>query len=67
MTTDKIRIFITDTSGNRFAGPGVVKDDAGFNRRVDSQLDSRPETQEIELYGLVDTVEKPEKSDKPIF
>jgi hypothetical protein len=65
--TDKIRIFISDTRGNKFVGPGVVKDDSGFNRKVDSQLDSPPETQEIELYGFVDTVAKPEKSNKPIF
>ncbi|MEK7398939.1 MAG: hypothetical protein AAB116_18550 [Candidatus Poribacteria bacterium] len=65
--TDKIRIFISDTRGSKFVGPGVIKDDNGFNRRVDSQLDSPPETQEIELYGFVDTVAKPEKSNKPIF
>jgi len=64
--TDKIRLFVSDTSGARFVGPGVERDKNGFNRKIDAQLDAKPEIQEIELYGLVDTLSKPE-SNKPIF
>jgi hypothetical protein len=64
--TDKIRIFVSDTSGARFVGPGVERDENGFLQKVDSQLDAKPEIQEIELYGFVDKVGKPE-SNKPIF
>jgi hypothetical protein len=64
--TDKIRIFVSDTSGARFVGPGVERDKNGFLQKVDAQLDAKPEIQEIELYGFVDKVGKPE-SNKPIF
>jgi len=67
VVTDKIRIFISDTHGSRFVGPGIVRDENKIIHKVDAQLDALPEIQEIELYGFVDTVEKPEKSKKPIF
>lgn len=67
VVTDKIRIFVSDTHGSRFVGPGVVRDENKIIHKVDAQLDALPEIQEIELYGFVDTVEKPEKSKKPIF
>jgi len=64
--TDKIRLFVSDTNGTRFIGPGVERDQNGFLQKVDAQLDSKPEIQEIELYGFVDKVGKPQ-SNKPIF
>jgi hypothetical protein len=64
--TDKIRLFVSDTSGARFVGPGVERDQNGFLREIDAQVDAKPEIQEIELYGFVDKVGKPE-SNKPIF
>jgi hypothetical protein len=66
VVTDKIRLFVSDTSGARFVGPGVKRDKNGFLQKVDAQLDTKPEIQEIELYGLVDTISKP-KSNEPIF
>ena len=66
VTTDKIRLFVSDTSGARFVGPGVQRDKNGFLQKVDAQLDVKPEIQEIELYGFVDTMVKP-KSKEPIF
>ena len=66
VVTDKIRLFVSDTSGARFVGPGVKRDKNGFLQKVDAQLDVKPEIQEIELYGLVDTISKP-KSNEPIF
>ncbi|MDQ1329367.1 MAG: hypothetical protein QG641_2656 [Candidatus Poribacteria bacterium] len=64
--TDKIRLFVSDTSGTIFIGPGVERDENGFLRKVDSQVNAKPEIQEIELYGFVDKVGKPQ-SNKPIF
>ena len=66
VVTDKIRLFVSDTSGTRFIGPGVVRDDAGFFHDVDAQRDVKPEIQEIELYGFVDKVGKA-KTKEPIF
>jgi len=66
VTTDKIRLFVSDTSGARFVGPGVERDKNGFLQKTEAQLDVKPEIQEIELYGFVDKVSKPE-SNKPIF
>lgn len=66
VTTDKIRLFVTDTSGVKFVGPGVVRDKNKMLHEIDSQLDAKPEIQEIELYGFVDQVGKT-KSKEPIF
>ena len=67
VTTDKIRMFITDTTGIRFDKPGVVKDLQGREFQVYSrQRDARPVIQEIELYGLVDAPEEI-KPDAPLF
>lgn len=66
VTTDKIRLFITDTTGVRYVGPGVIRNKNGFNQRIDAQLDARPQIQEIEIYGLVDKTTK-SKSDEPLF
>ncbi len=67
VTTDKIRIFVTDTTGSRFVGPGVMKDLRGRDVQVYSrQVDARPVIQEIELYGLVDTPEEI-KPEAPLF
>jgi hypothetical protein len=64
--TDKIRIFISDTSGTRFVGPGVVRDKNGLIYEVDAQIDVKPQIQEIELYGFVDKIEGA-KSKEPLF
>ncbi len=66
VTTDKIRIFITDTTGVRYVGPGVSKNKNGFYQKVDAQLDARPQIQEIELYGLVNKATT-SKSNEPLF
>ena len=71
-TTDKIRIFITDTTGTRFAKPGVVKNLRGRDVQVFSrQVDARPIIQEIELYGLVDVPQEIEpeeiEPEAPLF
>ena len=55
--TDKIRIFITDTRGTRFADPDTVRGVDGELNMFSRQVDARPIIQEIELYGLVDAVE----------
>jgi hypothetical protein len=57
VTTDKIRMFITDTRGTRFAGPGSLRDVYGNVNIFSHQRDALPQIQEIELYGLVDKVE----------
>ena len=55
VTTDKIRIFVSDTRGSRFAAPTVRQDLRGRNVQVYSrQVDARPIVQEIQLYGLID-------------
>ncbi len=64
--TDKIRMFISDTSGTRFADPGQVRDADGRTNIFKRQVDVRPEVQEIELYGLVDSIEKVEPK-APLF
>jgi hypothetical protein len=56
--TDKIRMFITDTSGTRFADAGSLRDVDGNTNLFSSQVDAPPQIQEIELYGLVDKVDK---------
>ncbi|MGQ9609342.1 MAG: hypothetical protein ACUVWN_08570 [bacterium] len=66
VTTDKIRIFITDTTGVKYVGPGVAKDKNGFYQKVDAQLDTRPQIQEIEIYGLVNKTTTA-KSNEPLF
>ncbi len=66
VVTDKIRIFITDTTGARYVGPGVTKTKNGFYQEVDAQLDARPQIQEIEIYGLVNKTSM-KKSDEPLF
>lgn len=63
MITDKIRIFISDTRGSRFADPGDLRDVDGNTNLFSVQMDARPQIQEIELYGLVDKA----KSKAPIF
>ena len=66
VTTDKIRLFVSDTSGVSFVRPGIERDKDGFTHRVDAQVDARPQIQEIELYGLIDMPGKA-KSKEPIF
>jgi len=62
--TDKIRMFITDTRGIRFAEPGTVRGaDGRETNEFSRQVDARPMIQEIELYGLVDTI----KPNAPLF
>lgn len=56
-TTDKIRMFVTDTSGGRFADPGGLRDVDGNTNIFSRQVDALPQIQEIELYGLVDKVQ----------
>ena len=60
VVTDKIRMFITDTSGGRFADPGTLRDVDGNSNIFSRQVDARPLLQEIELYGLVDKSKKVE-------
>ena len=57
VTTDKIRMFITDTSGSRFAEPGSLRNVDGYANIFSRQVDAPPQIQEIELYGLVDKIE----------
>ena len=64
--TDKIRMFITDTSGGKFADPGNVRDVDGNVNIFSRQVDALPQIQEIELYGLVDKIEKIEPK-APLF
>lgn len=54
VTTDKIRLFVTDTSSTVFTGPGVIRDKDGFLHKIEAQKDAPPIIQEIELYGFVD-------------
>ena len=63
VTTDKIRMFVTDTRGTKFAGPNTLKDEDGRTNLFSRQVDAPPKIQEIELYGLVDKV----KSNEPLF
>ena len=53
VATDKIRMFITDTRGTRFADPGTVRDVNEGSNIFSRQVDAPPQIQEIELYGLV--------------
>ncbi len=64
--TDKIRMFVSDTSGTRFADPGRVRDADGRTNIFKRQVDVPPEIQEIELYGLVDSIDKVEPK-APLF
>ena len=65
-TTDKIRLFVSDTRGTRFADPGQVRDADGRTNMFKRQVDARPVIQEIELYGLVDSINKVEPK-APLF
>ena len=64
--TDKIRMFVSDTRGTRFADPGKMRDADGRTNLFSRQVDVRPEIQEIELYGLVDSVNEVEAK-APLF
>ena len=64
VTTDKIRLFVSDVSGARFVQ--VTRDNRGLLQEVDAQKNNKPEIQEIELYGFVDKVGTA-KSKAPIF
>lgn len=66
VTTDRIRMFVTDTRGSRIADPGTLRDFDGNINEFSRQVDALPQIQEIELYGLVDRVDKIEPR-KPIF
>jgi hypothetical protein len=57
VTTDKIRMFVTDTRGGRVADPGSLRDVDGDTNIFSRQVDAPPQIQEIELYGLVDKIE----------
>jgi hypothetical protein len=63
VTTDKIRMFVSDTRGSRFADPGTVMAEDGFPSLFSRQVDALPQIKEIELYGLVDKI----KTDEPLF
>ncbi len=58
VTTDKIRIYVSDTRGSRFVNPGTMIDETGRRNLFTRKVDTRPVIQEIELYGLVDSVDK---------
>lgn len=58
VTTDKIRIYVSDTRGSRFVDPGKMIDETGRKNVFTRKVDTRPIIQEIELYGLVDSVEE---------
>ena len=64
--TDKIRMFVSDTSGTRFADAGSLRDVDGNTNLFSVQVDTAPQIQEIELYGLVDKVDKIEPKG-PLF
>lgn len=66
VTTDKIRMFVSDTRGTRFAEPGRLRDVDGRTNIFSRQVDARPKIQEIELYGLVDSIDKAEPK-APLF
>ena len=66
VVTDKIRMFVTDTRGVRFADPGSLRDIDGNTNIFSRQVDALPQIQEIELYGLVDKIEKIEPK-APLF
>jgi hypothetical protein len=53
VTTDKIRLFVSDVSGARFVQ--VTRDNRGLLQEVDAKQ-NKPEIQEIELYGFVNKV-----------
>ena len=57
VTTDKIRIFVSDTRGSRFVDPGKMIDETGRKNVFTRKVDTRPIIQEIELYGLVSSVD----------
>ena len=65
MITDKVRIFISDTRGSKFADPGDIRDVDGLPNEFSVQVDVKPQVQEIELYGLEDKVKVKPKA--PIF
>lgn len=66
VTTNAIRIFITDTKAGRFADPGALKDVDGNVNIFSRKVDALPQIQEIELYGLIDSSEKADAK-KTIF
>jgi len=55
--TEKIRMFVTDTTGTRFADAGSLRDVDGNTNLFSVQVDAPPQIQEIELYGFVDKIE----------
>ena len=58
VTTDKIRLIVSDTRGSRFVDPGTITDETGRRNRFTRKVDTRPIIQEIELYGLVGSVDE---------
>ncbi len=66
VTTNAIRMFITDTRGVKFAEPGEVKDVDGDINEFSQQVNVPPQIQEIELYGLVGGPKKANPKE-PIF
>jgi len=66
VTTDAIRMFVSDTSKGRFAEPGTIRHMDGHTNIFSSQVDALPQIQEIELYGLVDKSPKV-KQNQPLF
>jgi hypothetical protein len=66
ITTDAIRMFITDTRTAKFAEPGELKDTDGNVNLFSRQVDASPQIQEIELYGLVNSTGKTDPK-APIF
>ncbi|MBD3181083.1 hypothetical protein GF312_02255 [Candidatus Poribacteria bacterium] len=64
--TDKIRMFISDTRGKRYADPGTIEDVDGNTNLFTRQVDAPPQIQEIEIYGLVDKTQ-PKEPLKPLF
>ena len=66
VVTDRIRMFITDTSSSRFAEPGTLRYGDGSTNIFTRQVDALPQIQEIELYGLVDKAAKA-KPKAPLF
>ena len=63
VTTDKIRMFVSDTRGSIFAEPGSITDEDGYPSLFTRKVDALPQIQEIEIYGLVDKIEP----NKPLF
>jgi len=66
VTTDRIRLYVSNARGSRFAEPGQTLDETGRRNRFSRMVDARPVIQEIELYGLVGSAEKIEPQ-SPLF